>query len=197
MSPSWPPIGVPDVLILHSRGDVRQPSASARKCAALIPGSRLVPLDSRNHILTSSDPAWPVFLASRSVPRLLAVAHAPLAGVSATFWTRSLRDCDASFDEAGLRTSNPVKAPSMTASTPLRSLTLATWTTQRVRAALDRPWAYTGHRSGHRPRDLPRRRCSSSSPSPASVSSASRTPGMAAPLSGCPGVQVSPHHRTR
>jgi len=49
-------------LILHSRDDVRQPLASARECAALIPGSRLVPLDSRNHILTGSEPAWPVFL---------------------------------------------------------------------------------------------------------------------------------------
>ena len=40
-------------LILHARDDRRQPLSGARELAALIPGSRLVPLQSRNHILTS------------------------------------------------------------------------------------------------------------------------------------------------
>jgi len=50
-------------LILHSRGDVRVPEAQARELAALIPNSRLVMLDSRNHILIESQAAWTVFLA--------------------------------------------------------------------------------------------------------------------------------------
>ncbi len=49
-------------LLLHSRDDRRQPLAGARDLAALIPGSRLVPLPSRNHILTDFEPAWPMFL---------------------------------------------------------------------------------------------------------------------------------------
>ncbi len=49
-------------LVLHSRWDHRVPFGSARELAALIPNSRLVPLESRNHILTSSEPAWHVFL---------------------------------------------------------------------------------------------------------------------------------------
>ncbi len=49
-------------LILHARHDLRVPLASARELAALIPHSRLVPLDSRNHILVEDEPAWPIFL---------------------------------------------------------------------------------------------------------------------------------------
>lgn len=49
-------------LILHARGDLRVPFESAREMASLIPGSRLVPLDSRNHILRADEPAWPRFL---------------------------------------------------------------------------------------------------------------------------------------
>ena len=50
-------------LILHARDDRRVPLESARDFAALIPGSRLVPLPSSNHILTHDEPAWPMFLA--------------------------------------------------------------------------------------------------------------------------------------
>jgi pimeloyl-ACP methyl ester carboxylesterase/DNA-binding winged helix-turn-helix (wHTH) protein len=49
-------------LILHSRDDVRVPAAQASELAALIPDSRLVLLDSRNHLLTASEPAWAAFL---------------------------------------------------------------------------------------------------------------------------------------
>ncbi|MFE0631168.1 alpha/beta fold hydrolase [Streptomyces sp. NPDC058864] len=50
-------------LILHSRDDERVPVSQANELAALIPGSRLVLLDSRNHLLTASEPAWDEFLA--------------------------------------------------------------------------------------------------------------------------------------
>ena len=45
-------------LILHSRRDVRVPESQARELAGLIPDSRLVLLDSGNHILVDTEPAW-------------------------------------------------------------------------------------------------------------------------------------------
>ncbi|MEP7300621.1 MAG: alpha/beta fold hydrolase [Caldimonas sp.] len=50
-------------LVLHSRGDARVPFDEGRHLAALIPGARFVPLDSDNHVLLESEPAWPHFLA--------------------------------------------------------------------------------------------------------------------------------------
>ncbi|MFS8102143.1 alpha/beta fold hydrolase [Lentzea alba] len=49
-------------LILHSRNDARVPATQASELAALIPNSQLVLLDSGNHLLTASEPAWPEFL---------------------------------------------------------------------------------------------------------------------------------------
>jgi pimeloyl-ACP methyl ester carboxylesterase len=49
-------------LILHSRDDHRAPLSSARELATLIPRSRLVPLNSSNHILIAGETAWPLFL---------------------------------------------------------------------------------------------------------------------------------------
>ena len=39
----------------------------SRLLAGLIPGSRLVPLDSANHLLPEQDPAWRHFLAEIDV----------------------------------------------------------------------------------------------------------------------------------
>jgi pimeloyl-ACP methyl ester carboxylesterase/DNA-binding winged helix-turn-helix (wHTH) protein len=50
-------------LILHSRDDHRQPLRVAEELAALIPDSHLVAMNSNNHLLTATEPAWPVFLA--------------------------------------------------------------------------------------------------------------------------------------
>jgi pimeloyl-ACP methyl ester carboxylesterase/DNA-binding winged helix-turn-helix (wHTH) protein len=49
-------------LILHARDELRVPLEQARRLAALIPGARFVPLDSRNHLLRADEPAWPRFL---------------------------------------------------------------------------------------------------------------------------------------
>jgi DNA-binding winged helix-turn-helix (wHTH) protein/pimeloyl-ACP methyl ester carboxylesterase len=57
-------------LILHARGDIRVPAAQARELASLIPDSRLVFLDSDNHILTGHEPAWQVLL--QEIDRFLA-----------------------------------------------------------------------------------------------------------------------------
>ena len=55
-------IDVP-TLILHARGDRRVPFDEARKWAALIRGSRLVPLDTSNHLMRPDEPAWERMLA--------------------------------------------------------------------------------------------------------------------------------------
>ncbi len=49
-------------LVLHSREDHRVPFSCAQLVHDLIPGSRLVPLPSRNHLLSEGEPAWPVLL---------------------------------------------------------------------------------------------------------------------------------------
>jgi pimeloyl-ACP methyl ester carboxylesterase len=49
-------------LVLHARGDARVPFEEGRRMAALIPGARFVPLESRNHVLFSSEPAWQQFI---------------------------------------------------------------------------------------------------------------------------------------
>lgn len=49
-------------LIVHSRDDPRVPLSQATVLAELVPDSRLVVLDGRNHLLTAEEPAWPRFL---------------------------------------------------------------------------------------------------------------------------------------
>jgi pimeloyl-ACP methyl ester carboxylesterase/DNA-binding CsgD family transcriptional regulator len=50
-------------LVVHARDDRAVPVEEGRLLAALIPGARLVLLDSQNHILLADEPAWPMFLA--------------------------------------------------------------------------------------------------------------------------------------
>jgi pimeloyl-ACP methyl ester carboxylesterase len=50
-------------LILHARDDAVVPLESSRRLAAQVPGSRFVPLESRNHVLLESEPAWGRFVA--------------------------------------------------------------------------------------------------------------------------------------
>ncbi len=50
-------------LVMHAREDKRAPFEEGRLIASLIPGARFVPLESRNHKLLASEPAWPRFLA--------------------------------------------------------------------------------------------------------------------------------------
>ena len=45
-------------LVLHSREDGRIPFEQGRALAALIPGARFVPLESRNHWVMADEPAW-------------------------------------------------------------------------------------------------------------------------------------------
>jgi pimeloyl-ACP methyl ester carboxylesterase/DNA-binding CsgD family transcriptional regulator len=57
-----PKVSVP-TLVLHPRKDAGIPFEEGRLLASLIPGSRLVQLESRNHILLEQEPAWGRFLA--------------------------------------------------------------------------------------------------------------------------------------
>jgi pimeloyl-ACP methyl ester carboxylesterase/DNA-binding CsgD family transcriptional regulator len=45
-------------LALHCRGDAIIPFERGRSVAGLIPGARFVPLESRNHVLLDTEPAW-------------------------------------------------------------------------------------------------------------------------------------------
>lgn len=57
-----PKVAAP-TLVLHPRQDASIPEEEGRLLAALIPGSRFVQLESRNHILLEQEPAWSRFLA--------------------------------------------------------------------------------------------------------------------------------------
>ncbi len=48
-------------LILHARDDARVPFEEGRITAAMIPNARFISLDSRNHILLETEPAWQTF----------------------------------------------------------------------------------------------------------------------------------------
>ena len=48
-------------LVMHSRDDHRVPVRFGEELAALIEDSRMVALDSNNHLLTATEPAWQVF----------------------------------------------------------------------------------------------------------------------------------------
>jgi pimeloyl-ACP methyl ester carboxylesterase/DNA-binding CsgD family transcriptional regulator len=49
-------------IVCHARGDQAVPFEEGRLIATGIPGARLVPLDSRNHLLMAGEPAWQEFL---------------------------------------------------------------------------------------------------------------------------------------
>jgi pimeloyl-ACP methyl ester carboxylesterase/DNA-binding winged helix-turn-helix (wHTH) protein/DNA-binding CsgD family transcriptional regulator len=57
-----PLVSVP-TLVLHARGDLRTPFREGRELASLIPGARLVGLDSVNHLTLAEEPAWQVLVA--------------------------------------------------------------------------------------------------------------------------------------
>jgi pimeloyl-ACP methyl ester carboxylesterase len=48
-------------LVVHSRGDTVVPIKDGIELAAGIDGARFVPLDSDNHVLLASEPAWARF----------------------------------------------------------------------------------------------------------------------------------------
>ena len=94
-------------LVLHARGDAAVPFDEGRRLAALIPGARFVPLNSSNHVLLDTEPAWAEFL--REVRAFLGAAPAPTGGAgSATGLTPAegevLRLVARGFDNAAIAT---------------------------------------------------------------------------------------------
>jgi pimeloyl-ACP methyl ester carboxylesterase/DNA-binding CsgD family transcriptional regulator len=49
-------------LVMHARGDAMVPFEEGRRVASLLPGARLVTLESRNHVLQENEPAWHQFV---------------------------------------------------------------------------------------------------------------------------------------
>jgi class 3 adenylate cyclase/pimeloyl-ACP methyl ester carboxylesterase len=49
-------------LVMHARNDARVPFEAGRRMAAGIPGARFVPLESKNHLILESEPAFSRFL---------------------------------------------------------------------------------------------------------------------------------------
>lgn len=56
-----PQVRVP-TLVIHRRGDARQPFEEGRRLAAMIPNAQFVALDGRNHVILEHEPEWPRFL---------------------------------------------------------------------------------------------------------------------------------------
>lgn len=56
-----PQVNVP-TLIFHPREDGGVPFDEGRLLASLIPGAEFVPLESKNHLLTATEPAWQTFV---------------------------------------------------------------------------------------------------------------------------------------
>jgi pimeloyl-ACP methyl ester carboxylesterase/DNA-binding CsgD family transcriptional regulator len=50
-------------IVFHARDDELVPFAEGRRLAATVPNARLVPLDGRNHVFLTEEPAWQTFLA--------------------------------------------------------------------------------------------------------------------------------------
>ena len=48
-------------LVTHSRGDQQVPFEEGRLLTAEIPDARLIPLESKNHLILEGEPAWPRF----------------------------------------------------------------------------------------------------------------------------------------
>jgi hypothetical protein len=57
--------------VIHSRDEIEIPISQAYLLAKLIPGAKLVTLESRNHIIGESELAWPKFL--EAVDRFLEI----------------------------------------------------------------------------------------------------------------------------
>jgi class 3 adenylate cyclase/pimeloyl-ACP methyl ester carboxylesterase len=63
-------------LVMHARQDARVPFEAGRRMAAGIPGARFVPLESQNHLVLESEPAFARFLEElRSFLAIRAAAH--------------------------------------------------------------------------------------------------------------------------
>jgi len=82
-----PGISAP-TLVLQAVGDRATSFDNAVSVSSLIPNARLVPLQSRNHILLADEPAWPVFI--HEVAAFLAPDHGARREATADRMTETL-----------------------------------------------------------------------------------------------------------
>lgn len=78
-----PQLRVP-TLVTHCRYDAAVPFAEGRILASQIPGAQFVPLDSKNHLLLPSEPAWEQF--ARHVHSFLAAESRPFSTTPLPNW---------------------------------------------------------------------------------------------------------------
>jgi DNA-binding NarL/FixJ family response regulator len=112
-----PRIGAP-TLVLQAVGDRSTTFDNAVRVSSLVPGARLVPLESRNHILLADEPAWRVFM--REVTAFLA-ASAPTGAGRGPREALSRRELDVLRLAADGRTNDEIA----------RALTLSVRTVER------------------------------------------------------------------
>ena len=79
-------------VVFHSRHDARVPFEQGQQLASLIPGARFIPLESKNHILLESEPAWPVFLGE--LHAFLGGTAPPGAGQGGTYGDLTKRELE-------------------------------------------------------------------------------------------------------
>jgi pimeloyl-ACP methyl ester carboxylesterase/DNA-binding CsgD family transcriptional regulator len=80
-------------LVLHSRGDSVVGFEGGRSIAGLIPGAQLVPLESRNHVLLDTEPAWRQLIEALD-DFLPAPPARPTAGSHASLEGLTPRECE-------------------------------------------------------------------------------------------------------
>lgn len=90
-----PELKVPTI-VLHSKFDAMVPFEEGRKLASMIPDARFIPLESSNHILLRSEPAWERF--RNEVNSFLGRANS-LDSNSSTVLERRCPKCHRSFSE--------------------------------------------------------------------------------------------------
>jgi DNA-binding CsgD family transcriptional regulator len=76
-------------LVMHAVGDARVPFDEGRLIASMIPNARFVPLDTGNHLLLETEPAW-----HRWIEEVRAFLPAPESGSDPAFGTLTRRERD-------------------------------------------------------------------------------------------------------
>jgi len=79
-------------LVFHPREDRAAPFEEGRLLAGLIPGARLVPLDSPNHVLVDDEPAWDEFV--KELRAYLPVSASRWNAIDGAVGKLTVRECD-------------------------------------------------------------------------------------------------------
>lgn len=77
-------------IVFHARGDSVIPFEQGRQLAAIVPRAEFVPLESKNHLLLNTEPAWPSFV--ETLNRFLSLTLADYAHLDVGSLTSRERD---------------------------------------------------------------------------------------------------------